>query len=244
MVKENKSSHLDFVSLSNRGSKSKRSAAVLFSGGKDSCLALHKTKLKGYDIQYILAVIPENFDSFMFHKPYLSLLEEQAEQLGIDLIIQGSKGEEDKEVEDLKELIMKVKDDVEVIVVGGIASSYQGDRIKKICDEFGLEFYAPLWDYKDERVWNELFEAGFKVILTKVTCEGLEKEWLGRVINRKNFEDLKGLAEKYKFRIDFEGGEAESAVLFMPGFSQEIKIKFDIKSEGEYRHFIDKLRVE
>ena len=47
------------------------------------------------------------------------------------------------------------------------------------------------------------------------------------------------LAEKYKFRLDFEGGEAETAVLFMPGFKEKIKIKFNIKSEGDYRHWIE-----
>ena len=61
---------------------------VLFSGGKDSCLALHKALKEGHEVLYLLSVIPENFDSFMFHKPYLDLLEKQAEMLDIDLIIQ------------------------------------------------------------------------------------------------------------------------------------------------------------
>ena len=227
----------------NKDNKSKK-CAVLFSGGKDSCLALHKAVENGYNVDYLLSVIPENFDSFMFHKPYLNLLEKQAEELDIELIVMNSKGIEDKEVDDLKELIVGVKDKVDAIVVGGIASSYQGNRIKKICDELGLEFYAPLLDYKDDMVWNELFDKGFKVILTKVACDGLDGKWLGGEIDKERFEELKRLSEKYKFRIDFEGGEAESAVLFMPEFDKEIKIKFNIKSEGEYRHFIDELEIK
>ena len=220
-----------------------KKCAVLFSGGKDSCLALHKV-IKKYDVKYLLAVIPENFDSFMFHKPYLNLLKKQAEMLDIDLIVQKSRGEKEKEIKDLKKLIEKVKDNVEIIVVGGIASSYQGNRIKKSCNELGLEFYAPLWNYKNEMVWDELFDNRFKVILTKVSCDGLGKEWVGLEINKKNFEELKRLSKKYNFRIDFEGGEAESAVLDMPEFQKEIKIKFSIKSEREYRHFIDNLNVQ
>lgn len=217
--------------------------AVLFSGGKDSCLALHKAMQEGYEIKYLLSVIPKNFDSFMFHKPYLSLLEKQAEMLGIDLIVIKSEGEKDKEINDLMDLIWRVKDKVEGIVVGGIASSYQGDRIKKICNELDLEFIAPLWDYSSERVWDELLKNNFKVVLTKISCEGLGKGWLGKIINDKMFLELKKLAEKYKFRLDFEGGEAESAVLYMPEFEKEIKIKFDIKNEGEYRHFLENLIV-
>jgi len=222
--------------------KKKKKAAVLFSGGKDSCLAFHLSAKK-FNIVYLLSIIPDNFDSFMFHKPYLELLERQAESLDKDLVVMGSKGEEEKEVDDLRKLISKVVDDIDVIVVGGIASNYQGKRVKKICNELGLEFYAPLWDYKDDKVWKELFKRKFKVILTKVSCDGLGKQWLGEVIDEERFKELKKLSKKYKFRIDFEGGEAESAVLFMPDFKKEIYIRYSIKSEGEYRHFIDKLKI-
>jgi len=227
-------------------SKINKKVAVLFSGGKDSCLALHKAKLEGYDICYLLSIIPDNLDSFMFHKPCLNLLKKQAEMLGLSdkLIIKESKGIQNKELLDLKGLIEQVKDKIEVIVVGGIASSYQGSRIKKICDELGLEVYAPLYNCKGEEIWEELLDKGFKVVLTKISCEGIDKGFLGKIIDDKMLLKLKKLSEKYKFRIDFEGGEAESAVVFMPGFKKEIKIKFDIINEGEYRHFLDISEVE
>ena len=217
--------------------------AVLFSGGKDSCLALHKAKQMGHEIKYLLSVISDNFDSFMFHKPYLGLLEKQAEMLDIDLVVIKSKGEKEKEVGDLKKLIEKVSGDVEGIVVGGIASNYQGERVKKVCKELDLKFITPLWNYDGEKIWKELLEGGFKVILTKVSCDGLGKEWLGEIIDDKMLEELKKLGKKFGFRIDFEGGEAESAVLGMKEFKKDIKIKFNIKSEGEYRHFLNITKV-
>jgi len=106
--------------------------AVLFSGGKDSCLALHKAKLKGYDIKYLLCVLPEHSDSWMFHKPDLKLLRKQAKELDIPLITQKSKGKKDKELEDLKKLINKIKNKVDGIIVGGIASNYQAKRFLKL----------------------------------------------------------------------------------------------------------------
>jgi predicted ATP pyrophosphatase (TIGR00289 family) len=127
---------------------------LLFSGGKDSCLALHKAIQEGHSIDYLLSVIPENFDSFMFHKPYLNLLKRQAQELGIKLITIKSKGIQDKELEDLANLIKKVKGDIEGVCVGGIASNYQGNRIKKICENFNLKFYAPLWNYSSEDLWR------------------------------------------------------------------------------------------
>jgi len=212
--------------------------AVLFSGGKDSCLALHKARLAGHKILYLLNVNPKTKDSWMFHKPEIGLLRRQAKELGIKLIIEKSLGEKEKELDDLRRLILKVKNKVEGIVVGGIASSYQGDRVKKICDEAGLKFIAPLMDYTPENLWNEMLNSNFEIILTKISCEGLGKEWIGRVIDKDNFALLKKLSEKYKFRLDFEGGEAESSVLNMPEFKNRIKLDFSVVSEDKYRHFL------
>jgi len=212
--------------------------AVLFSGGKDSCLALHKVLAEGHEVVYLLNVLPENEDSFMFHKSCLGLLKRQAEELGIELIVRESEGEKEVELGDLDRLVRGVSGDVDGIVVGGIASSYQGDRVKKICDKFGLEFVAPLWDFSPEDVWRDLLDGGFKVVITRVACDGIGKEWIGRVIDGDAFEELRVLAERFKFRIDFEGGEAETAVLSMPEFKREIEIDFDVESEGECRHFL------
>ncbi|MFH1522112.1 MAG: diphthine--ammonia ligase [archaeon] len=217
--------------------------AVLFSGGKDSCLALHKVLQEGHEVKYLLNVYPKNRDSFMFHRQDLKLLNAQVERLGIEMISVESEGVEEKELDDLKKLIGKVRGDVEGIVVGGIASSYQGKRVKKICDEFDLKFVAPLWDYEPGKLWDELLEEKFEVVMIKISCDGIGKEWLGRIINRDNFGELRKLSERYKFRLDFEGGEAETAVLNMPEYSKRIEIDFDVESEGEYRHWIKDVAV-
>ncbi|MBI2629922.1 diphthine--ammonia ligase [Candidatus Pacearchaeota archaeon] len=211
---------------------------VLFSGGKDSCLALHRLIKEGHKIEFLLSIIPKNKDSFMFHRPDFNLLKKQAEELGITLITRESKGEENEELKDLEELIKLAKDKVKGIVVGGIASNYQGDRVKKICSKLGLKFFAPLWDYEGEKIWEELLKEGFKVVIVKIACEGIPKEFLGEVIDREKFEELKKLSRKYKFRIDFEGGEAETAVLYMPGFNKEIIIKGESKTESKYCYFL------
>lgn len=218
--------------------------ACLFSGGKDSCLALHKTVQEGHEIVYLLSILPANKDSFMFHKPDLKLLKKQAEMLGIKLIARKSKGEKDKELEDLEFLIKKVKGKVHGIVAGGLASNYQGERIKKLCDKHNLKLILPLWGYSADNLWQELFKNSFQVILTKISCEGIPREFLGKIITKEDYEKLKKLAERYKFRIDFEGGEAESAVLSMPEFKKELKIVFTIKSEGKYRHFLTIQKVK
>lgn len=227
--------------------------AALFSGGKDSSLALHRVlsprdnsgePKSGYEVKYLLNIVSENEDSFMFHKQDFGLLEAQADRLGIEMVSIGTKGEKEKELDDLRELIGGVKDKVDGIVVGGIASSYQGERVRKICDEMGLEFMAPLLDIKPEDLWDELLSDGFEVVIIKITCDGIGKEWLGRGIDKCALSELRALSEKYKFRLDFEGGEAESCVLNMPGYSSKIEIDFKVESEGEFRHFMRDVKVK
>jgi len=219
---------------------------VLFSGGKDSCLALHRAIQEGHEVKCLMTILPETQESFMFHTPYPELLEKQAEMLGIKLITLKSKAEKEKELIDLEKLLIlgKKKFNIEGICIGGIASNYQGDRVKRICDKLGLKLYAPLWGLSSEEVWNNLFDEQFKVILTKVSCEGIPHTILGKIITEKEFLELKKRAERYKFRIDFEGGEAESAVLGMPDFKKEIKINFKIKEEDSYNAILEILEVK
>jgi len=215
--------------------------AVLFSGGKDSCLALHKAIKIGNKPVVLLAMLPESMDSMMFHTPDLILLKKQAEMLGTDLMIRKTRARnESEEIEDMRELLAdaKKKYKFDTIVTGGIASSYQGTRINSLANELELGVFAPLWNYHAEQLWQELLDEGFEVVITKIACEGIPKEFIGRIITREGFEKLRKLSEKYKFRLDFEGGEAETAVLFMPEFDKHIKIVFDISSEGSYRHFL------
>ncbi len=198
--------------------------AALISGGKDSLYALY-TMSKKHEIAYLLTVFPERDDSYMFHHPNLSLTKLQAEAMGIPLLTRVTKGEKEKELEDLKRLFSKVKDRVDGIVSGALASRYQKQRIDKLCEELGLKSLAPLWGISGEELWKQLLENKFEVIVTSVAAMGLSKEWLGRKIDHEAFEELKKMAEKYRFHLGFEGGEAETFVLNMPLFKKKIVIK-------------------
>ena len=220
----------------------KKKTGVLFSGGKDSCLALHKFVKEVGKVDVLLSMVPENIDSFMFHKPDLKLLKKQAEMLNLPLIIEKTKGKENEELEDLRELIKKSK--IDKLIIGGIKSNYQGNRIKKICEDLRIELIAPLWNYDEEQLWNELLGKNFKVIVTKISSEGIPKDFIGKIIDKERLEQLKKLASKSKFRMDFEGGDAETAVLWMPEFKKQINLDYNIESEGQYRHFLKLKKIK
>jgi diphthamide synthase (EF-2-diphthine--ammonia ligase) len=86
-------------------------------------------------------------------------------------------------------------------------------------------------------LFKEMLDADFKIIISKIMGMGINKEWIGKNIDLNLFEEILKASKKYKFSPIFEGGEAESLVLYMPFFENEIKIlNYSIKSEDEYTH--------
>ncbi|NOZ59154.1 MAG: TIGR00289 family protein, partial [Euryarchaeota archaeon] len=197
----------------------------LVSGGKDSVFALYRAVKAGHKVVYILNMLPEREDSWMFHHPNAALVELQARALGIPLVRGTTAGEKEAELEDLRRLLANVAGEVEGVVTGALASNYQRERIERLCSELGLEVLSPLWGIEPEKYWEELLASGFEVMITAVAAEGLGEEWLGVVVTREKLAELKRLAEQYRFHLGFEGGEAETLVLDMPLFRQRLVVK-------------------
>lgn len=199
--------------------------AVLFSGGKDSTFTVYKALQEGHQVRYLISLISENPASYMFHYPNIHLTKIQAENIGIPIITKKTKGQKEKELEDIKSALNKIKHEIDCVGAGALASKYQYDRVSNICKEMGLQTYTPCWMQDDEEHWKEILGAGFEVIITGVAAGGLGKEWLGRKIGLEELGELKKIKEKNKIHLAGEGGEFESLVLDCPLFKKKIEIK-------------------
>lgn len=196
--------------------------AALFSGGKDSTFSIYLARQVGHEVKYLATVISENPDSFMYHTPNIGMTFLQSQCLGIQLVSKKSSGEKEKEVDDLKALLKGLQ--VEGVLAGAIASKYQYERVKKVCDDLSLNVITPLWGANQEQTVKKMIEARFEIILTAVAAEGLGEKWLGRKIDLKALKDLKRLNKKYGINIAGEGGEYESLVLDCPLYKKRIEI--------------------
>ncbi|TRZ53801.1 TIGR00289 family protein [bacterium] len=196
--------------------------AALFSGGKDSTFSIYLAKQAGHEVKYLATVVSANPDSFMYHTPNIGMTFLQSQCLGIQLVSKRSSGEKEKEVDDLKKLLKGLQ--IEGVLAGAIASKYQNERVKKVCDELSLKTVTPLWGMDQGKLLKKMIEAGFEIILTAVAAEGLGEKWLGRKVDLKALKELKQLKKKYGINIAGEGGEYESAVLNCPLFKRRIEI--------------------
>jgi uncharacterized protein (TIGR00290 family) len=114
--------------------------------------------------------------------------------------------------------------DIDGLVVGALRSDYQKTRIELMCERIGIRSFCPLW-HKDERDhMSSLLSHGFKVVFTSVSCEGMDRRWLGLELDEESLESLRVLANEYRFNLDGEGGEFETIVTDAPHFSKAIAI--------------------
>ena len=217
---------------------------VLFSGGKDSTYATWLAKRNGYEISCLISIVSQNKESYMFHTPSISKTKKQAKATGIPIIIQKTKGEKEKELDDLKKAIKKAKEKfkIEGIVTGAVESVYQSSRIQKICNELNLECFNPLWQKNQFELLENLIKNRFEVIITGVFAYPLDRKWLGRKIDAKFVEEMKNLNEKYKINPAGEGGEFETFVIYAPDlFKRKLKIKLfeDFGKENSWRREVE-----
>jgi len=217
-------------------------AAVLFSGGKDSTMAAYSAIKEGHEVEYLVSVFSDNPASYMFHVANIHITELSAEAMGIKLIKKVTKGIKEEELEDLKNILIELKDKgIEAIYSGALFSVYQKSRIDALCEELGLESCAPLWHRDPTEYMEEIIGLGFEVIITSVAAEGFDESWLGRKVDRDSLLEIVELNKKYKIHIGFEGGEAETLVLDGPIFNKKIKVmESENIWEGDSGYFLIK----
>jgi ABC transporter with metal-binding/Fe-S-binding domain ATP-binding protein len=196
--------------------------AALFSGGKDSTLAARLTEEDGHQVPILVTMRSGNPDSYMFHTVNVDAAGLQAEAWGKQWVQAWTAGEKEKELDDLKATLEGLP--IEGVVSGAIASSYQRDRVERICDELGLTHLSPLWGRGREELLRLVLNKGMKIIFTAVAARGLDESWLGRRLNESALKDLLALSRDYGVDPCGEGGEYESMVLDAPWFSKEIVV--------------------
>jgi diphthine-ammonia ligase len=195
--------------------------AALISGGKDSSFAIYRALQEGHEVPDLVTIVPANEDSYMFHSANIHLTRLISEATGIPLTSMTSSGEKEKELEDLKKALSSVS--VDGVIAGAIESQYQTSRVRRICDDLGLELYAPLWHKEPESLLREMI-ISMDIRMVKVAALGMDESWLGRRFDEKLIEDLKELNRKYRVHLAGEGGEYETLVLDAPFYKKRINL--------------------
>ena len=198
---------------------------ILFSGGKDSTLALQKAAEKE-EVACLITLVSQNKESYMFHTPNINLTALQAEALGLPLIEKVTEGKPEEELKDLEEAIgeaVKVFH-IEGVVTGAVESVYQASRIQRICHRLDVWCFNPLWKKNQRLLLEEIVQKGFNVTISGVFAYPLDKNWLGKTLDNDMIEKLVALGKEFGLSPAGEGGEIETSVLDAPLFKKKIEV--------------------
>jgi len=201
---------------------------VLFSGGKDSIMALDWS-FRFHEPFVLITMKSANPESYMFHTELIDLVPKQAKSIGMPLLMKETKGSKEYELRSLKAAIKQAKQDYEIggIVAGALASNYQKIRIERICNGLDLACFTPYWHINAERYLKTLVKKGYRVLISKVATWGLGNEWVGKEIDEETIEEFKKRSQKYGFHIAGEGGEYETFVCDGPIFKKPVEVKLN-----------------
>ncbi|GIX60811.1 diphthine--ammonia ligase, putative [Babesia caballi] len=217
---------------------------ALISGGKDGIFSVLTAQRQGHEVVMLGHLSPKNgddvheLDSFMYQTIGHNIVPAIAECMEIPLIERTIAGSpvvtealeyvprDEDEVEDLYRLVveaMAMRNDIEAICTGAIASQYQLRRVLNVATRLGLKTVQPLWEREQSELLAEMIENGMEAIIIKTCSMGLDDRHLGRSIQELYPEFIK-IRDKYGFNVCGEGGEYESLVLDCPLYKKKIVI--------------------
>ena len=112
---------------------------VLFSGGKDSTLALHLAAEKE-EVACLITVVSKNKESYMFHTPNIDMTALAGGGVGVAAGFGGDGGQKGGGTRRFGECHSskpKANYDIEGVVTGAVESVYQASRVQRICNKLG-----------------------------------------------------------------------------------------------------------
>jgi uncharacterized protein (TIGR00290 family) len=197
---------------------------VLWSGGKDSALALYEIlKANQYEVVGLLTTLTKDYDRVSVHGVRRVLLEQQANALGIPLekmFIAKGASDADYESELLKTLGRHRAEGVFSVMFGDIFLEDLRKYRERIMAKVGMKGIFPLWKRDTKKLAQTFIDLGFKAVITCVDSNVLGKDFVGREYNEQFLSDLPASADPCG-----ENGEFHSFVYDGPLFREMISFE-------------------
>jgi uncharacterized protein (TIGR00290 family) len=173
---------------------SKEKTILSWSGGKDSALALYEVQMsRDCEIVALLTTITEGYDRSSMHGIRRSLIEQQADVVGVPLEkVPLSRVSSNEEYESrMREILERYKArGVSSVVFGDIfledVRRYREDKLASI----GMKGVFPLWGKETAGLARTFLGLGFKAVITCVDSEQMDPSHAGRAFDEQMLTSL------------------------------------------------------
>ena len=190
-----------------------------WSGGKDSCLALHRVVQAGAGPGVLLTMLTEDGARSRAHGLPVPLLMEQASCIGMPIVFRAAswKSYEDAFLDAIKDL--KVQG-VEHGIFGDIDLEPHREWVERVCAIAGVEACEPLWKGERRDLLKEFIGCGYDATVVAVKDGVLDRTLLGRRLDRSLVDELVAAG------VDASGekGEYHTVVTDGPIFQRPLRI--------------------
>jgi uncharacterized protein (TIGR00290 family) len=197
--------------------------SVLFcwSGGKDSCLALHRLRRdERYRIVALVSTVTEDFDRISMHGVRRELLEKQAAslQLPLEIVLIPAACTNEIYESRMQQMLERYKaQGVRKVAFGDIfledLRAYRERNLARI----GMEALFPIWQQGSESLVRDFIALGYRAVTVCVDPRFLDKTFAGREIDEQFLDRLPAGVDPCG-----ENGEFHTFVFDGPDFAQKI----------------------
>lgn len=191
--------------------------AVMWSGGKDSALALWRARQRGLEVRWLVTAYDRATGRVRFHATPIASIARQAAAAGAAPMQIATDWETfDGALADA--LAKLIRDGCTGVVFGDIhladVRAWYEERTRRA----GLEHVEPLWGEEPAALLREFVTIGGRAVLTCVETGKLDASWLGRTIDDSFVQNIARMG------IDpcGENGEYHSFAYAGPFFSRPV----------------------
>ena len=194
-------------------------AAVSWSGGKDSCTALHRTAAD-FEVVAALTMFDEAGARSRSHGLTPDIVEAQAACLGVRSVTARCTWET-YDAAFAAALASLSAAGITHVIFGDIMFDDNRAWAERMCAGAGLVAVEPIWGEPTDTVLREFIGSGGEALIVTARTPMLDASWLGRILSLDMLDEL---AER---GVDpcGERGEYHTVVTSCPAFSRPLKVR-------------------
>jgi uncharacterized protein (TIGR00290 family) len=203
-------------------SAAKPGVLMSWSGGKDSCIALHEIqRARSYSVAALLTTVTRDYDRISMHGVRRALLEKQAASLGFPLyqvLISKEASNEEYELKMVEAFFEYQERGINSVVFGDLFLEDIRAGRERFLARHNMHGLFPVWKRDTTHLIKEFINLGFKAVVTCVDAKVLDKSFAGKVIDEAFLSSL-------PVHVDpcGENGEFHSFVFDGPNFTAPVK---------------------
>jgi diphthine-ammonia ligase len=194
-------------------------AAISWSGGKDSCAALQRTR-DAYDVVAMVTMFDEGASRSRSHGLRPEVLAAQADRLGLRQVI-GRCTWDTYDASFADALRQVASDGITHVIFGDILFDEHRRWAERMCEETGLVAVEPLWGSSTRTLFDEWVASGADALIVTTRAALLDDRWLGRRLSA----DLLPLFDQLGIDPCGERGEYHTVVTNSPLFYRPLQLR-------------------